>query len=410
VRFINGKPVLRCSSLDQLIECSGSRTAIEAMGQLLELDDSASWEGQWCHFAAAQRFVTMNGAMAPEGGLIGPKIPKDWKPDSFAEWIVDFYHRAVMEETPGDWAMAVEMEILVEFKRFWLSGHIDEAAFSPDATEINFDDLKSGSNIVDAAECNWQVLGYSALLKSEYEVARRIRGRIVQPRVREGEGKRITQVVLDERGIWGDDGERIGTATINTFVGLLEARINEALDNPLVLNSGIKQCRWCPVGEQLQCPALWADFEAMKIELTKEMLARLEAQPNDALLVKYAAGKKLLGPKLEKAWGLLKERLEAINGTLEVDGVKAMLRDWQGAREFTPEGKAAAWTEIAGALDEERAYECMSLSVPQMEKAFAVQLKIPQSSKEKDSGEKQVEHRFGQYMTRKQGKQLTLVV
>lgn len=405
MKFKEGKPVIRCSSLDQLISCPASRTIAALLGEVEE-DDRFSWEGQWCHDKAAQRFILLNGAIPPEGGLPGPRIPAGWQPESFANWIVDYYHRAVMEETPSDWAMEVESEMLVEFDRFWLSGHCDVDAVSPDATMLNFDDLKSGKNVVDAAERNWQVFGYAVLFKRIWETLRRIRGRIIQPRVKEAEGKRITSVIIDERGAWNDEGQLVSEITIDTMVAALERAVNEALDNPMILNLGLKQCRWCPA--DLQCPAQIAERNRMKMELTKEALAAIEATPNDRLLAEWALAKRMLDSKLKKAWDLLKARLEKSGGTIEIDDVKLMLTDWQGAREFPPEKVAEIWEMMVADLGEE-AYGAMSIGIPDLEATYAKVLRLPVESKKKDSGEKQVANRFGDFITRKQGKQLTIV-
>ena len=408
MNFKNGKPVVRVSGLNQLIECPASRTIVAKL-RTQDEDDSASWEGQYCHYQAACRFIDKQGAMAPEGGLLLPNIPADWKPESFAEWLIEFYHRAVAEETPGDWALSVEEEMIYEFPRFWLSGHVDVNAIAPDASALNFDDLKCVVNPVDEAPDNWQVLGYAVLFKVAYgDRLKRIRGRIIQPRIKEEEGKRVSGVVLDERGTWNDAGELVGAATINDIVAGLEAKINAALDNPMLLNDGPKQCRWCPA--DLQCPALREKRKFMKMILTKEALDAIEATPNDQLLAEWALGKKLLGSKLEKAWNLMKERLATVKEVTMPDGTKLMLTDWQGARELLEEHKPAVWEEICNQLDEARAYACLDLSIPTLERKFAEQLGLPIESKKGDSGKRQVEERFGAAITRKAGKQLTIVL
>lgn len=413
MRFINGKPVIRCSSLNQLISCPASRTVTEKLGDVEE-DDRASWEGQWCHYMAARRFIDKNGAMPPEGGLPLPDIPKDWKPvDSFAEWIVDYYHRAVMEDTPGDWAMEVEAEMLYEFTEFWLSGHVDINAVAPDASAVQFDDLKSGMNVVDAADCNWQVLGYAALFKRAYGVAlKRIRGRIIQPRVKEGDdAKRVSSVFIDERGTWNDAGELVSEATINDVVPFIERKINEALANAMELNTGLKQCRWCPASRPGGCPAYEQEIEIMKMTLTKEALAAITANPDITVIARWAIAKKLLDGKLKKAAELLKELLEKRTDPtpLEVDGVKLSLADWRGAREIPDTEKAKVWEQVVNDLDEPRAYAALELSIPELERQYAAQFGLKLESKKNDSGEKQVENRFGQCFTRKTGKQLTIV-
>ncbi len=408
MRFLKGKPVVRCSSLDQLISCPASRTLAAMLG-VQEQDDRASWEGQWCHHQGALRFIK-GGAMAPEGGLIGPKIPVDYKPESFAEWIVDYYHQGVMEETPSDWAMEVEGELLWEFPTFWLSGHCDVYAIAPDASALNFDDLKSGNIVVDAASLNWQVLGYAGLFKLIFDALKRIRGRIIQPRVKEGEeGKRVSSVIIDERGIYNDEGECVAAGVnINNFVALLVLKIEEALDRPMKLKTGLKQCRWCPA--DLQCPCLIAERNLMEMELTKEALELIELEPNDETLARWALARRMLGNKMDKAWDLFKERLAQGEGRFESkDGIVFLLKDWQGKRELSAEGKKAVWESVCADLDEARAFNVMSISIGDLERAYAQQLDIPISSKKKDSGESQVSNRFGQYLSRAQGKQLTIV-
>ena len=417
MRFLNGKPVIRCSSLDQLLSCPGSRLLNAKLGDI-DTDDRASWEGQWCHYQAARRFIEKHGAMppndprfSPDGtvidiGLPAPRIPKDYHPGNFAEWIVDYYHRAVMEETPGDWAMEVECEMLYEFPNFWLSGHCDENAVAPDMSALNFDDLKSGNNLVDAAECNWQVIGYAGLFKTAYPKLRRIRGRIVQPRATEPEAKRITAVIIDERGTWNDAGECVSEATIETFLPLLVARIDEAIRNPMVLDTGIKQCRWCVAGDCLACPALEALKKEMKLELTQAALDAATANPDPDKLARWGVAKKILEPKLKKAWELLKAHAEKNGEFTSADGVKVALKDWKGERSFTDKGET--WEALVNDLAPERALSCMDISVPAVEKAYAAELSLPLESKKGDSGEKQVQNRFAGKITQKTGKQLTI--
>jgi len=377
-----------------------------------EEDDRASWEGQWCHYMSAKRFVEAHGAMAPEPGLPLPRIPKGYEPAGIANWIVDFYHRAVMEETPGDWAMAVEDFLEWEFNKFWLEGHPDVYALDSSALALNFDDLKSGVNIVDPADQNWQVLGYAALFKLTFDSLRRIRGRIIQPRAHEDDGagvKRISAMVIDEKGVF--DGEGFCTMdglTIHNFVERLVQRVDFSLENNMRLKTG-KQCRWCPA--DLQCPCLQAERTKMEMELTKDALDKIEATPNDQTLADWAYAKKLLGPKLEKAWDIFKERLAAAQTGIftDKDGRQFVLRDWKGPRHLSDAAKAEVWATVCEELDEERAFAVMDISINALEKAYAAQLDIPLESKKKDSGQSQVVQKFGKFITRKEGKQLTVV-
>lgn len=413
MRFYKGKPLIRCSQLDQLISCPASAEVLAKLGKVRD-DDRDSWDGQWCHREAATRFVKEHGAVEPEGGIPAPTYPAGWRPEGgLMDWVVDFFEHSVLERIGGDWAMEVEVEMLIEFDGFWLIGHVDVDGIAPDASIVNFEDLKSGTNVVDIAESNWQVLGYAVLFKRRFgAVLKKIRGGIVQPRVREGEGDRVSGVTFDETGTFNDAGERIGNATINTIEAGLEAAILEALKNTRILNSGIKQCRWCD--GCLQCPATRADKDLrMKMILTDDALAQITPEADIEVLAEWAIAKKHLGPKLEKAASLLKAKLEKRPGEnyVTTSGVTLTLVPWNGQRDFTPEGKARAWEQISAELDESLAYSSMSLSLPAMEKAYAKHYSIPIESEDaaKDSGKKRVTERFGRWITRESGKQLSIV-
>lgn len=412
MRIINGKPVIRCSALNQLLSCNGSLTVVDKilrlqLGGKLEVDDERdSWDGNWCHFHSAERFITEFGALPPAGGLPPARVPADYEPSGLSKWVSDFYVRAVMEDTPGDWAMEVEAEMLQEFSTFWLSGHVDVDAVSADATLLQFDDLKRGINPVDPADCNWQVLGYFGLFKLSYPSLKRVRGRIIQPLLSEEIGRRVSAVVIDETGTYDDDG-KISEAAIDAIVPYLDQRISAALKNPRQLDSGPKQCRWCLGAQTLQCPAVIAEREAMKMTLTDEALERIKAEPDLKQLVEWACAKKLLEPRLKKAWEQLKERI-AKTGEVDVDGVRCFLKDTLGPRECTD--VAAAWERIVEKLDAERAYACMDLSFTEAEKQLAQQFDLPVESKKGKSGKGELDALIGDLIKREPGKQLTVVI
>lgn len=414
--FYKGKPVVRCSSLDQLLGCPGSRTvnAVIAAAGGKRLDESESWEGNWCHFTAAQRFIADYGAMPPEGGLPPAKIPANYQPEGFAHWIVDFFVRTVMEATPGDWAMEVEREMLVEFPRFWLSGHVDVDGVNADATELNYDDLKSGKEPVDMAEANWQVLGYGVLFKCDYPQLKKLRGRIIQPCLTEAEGQRVSAVVMNEEGTYDGDGNLVSKCTINNVVPFLESKINAALDAPMELNSGVKQCRWCPAALTLQCPLLKLEAQHMKMTLTTEALEQMKAQPDDSLLAFWVVMRKHLSSKFNNAQKLAKARIEERGGAALVceDG-SVKLIDTMGDREFAdPKAVGGAWEIISENLDPERAYECITIRVGETEKQLAAQFGLSLESKkaDKETGKTKFAALLGNFVTRKPSKELTVVV
>lgn len=383
---INGKPVLRCSGLDQFLSCPGSRTLLEALGSM-RTDDSASHEGNWCHHQGAKKLVEEHGAVPPAGGLPPPEIPDGYNGSDFAKWMVEYYTSRVLQDAGGDRAMEVECELLAEFDRFWLSGHCDSNTVNAEATELSFNDLKTGINKVDLAEANWQCLGYATLFKKQWPTLKKIRGRIIQPRLIENRESDVTI-----------EGEQLENAP--AFLG---AKINAALDAPMKLNAGQKQCRWCDVG--LRCPELRKKLKSKNMEITHELLEKLKTEPNDQVLAEWCVAGKLLLPKLEEAKDLMRERLAIIKELVLADGTRLFLQDKAGRREVV--NKQAAWHKLAGkvrlnettgalefepgALDESEALECVTIKIGEVEKILARKHGLPVYHKKGDSGKLRAE-------------------
>ena len=329
-------------------------------------------------------------------------MPKDYVPSSYAEWMVDFYVHGVMEDTPGDWAMEVESEGLVELPCCYLYGHRDVGAIAPDASAVNLDDLKSGKNAVDIAECNWQVLGYAGLYKGEYGAKlKRVCAKIRQPGNDDETDPRVSSVVIEG-------------AQLENVLPFLNAKIAAALANPMQLNTGLKQCRWCDA--DLQCPAFIAFRKRMQMILTKEQLEAVHLTPDDKLLAEWVIAKRMLESKLKKAAELCKERLTATGQPIVTDEGTVQLVDSLGNREIEKIGPV--WEDLAATLDPEDAYACISLRIGESEKRLAKALskstgtKVPHESKDpkKLSGKGEFTRRFGDFITRKPGKELTIVV
>lgn len=361
--MLKGKPVIRCSSLDHIISCPGSRTLLEALGAV-RADESESWEGSWCHFEAALRLVADHGAIPPEGGLVAPDIPADYQPSSMAKWMVDFYVRQVLDSAGAYKAIEVESELLHEFPRFWLSGHCDSNSVDAECIELDFDDLKTGINPVDPAECNWQIYGYAVLFKLQWPSLRRIRGRIIQPRITEDVGDKVTEMILE-----GD--------TLVAAPSFLEQQINAALDNPMLLRTGIKQCRWCDAW--LKCASLGAlklEIDEMKqLLLTQELLKKMKEQPDDQALAQVVVARKLLNSKFESAVNLMKARLEKVKLITLEDGTRIFLEEKLGTREIVNMEKA--WEVLADILPADVLYSLISMGVEPTEKALAKHFGIP---------------------------------
>jgi hypothetical protein len=234
-------------------------------------------------------------------------------------------------------------------------------------------DLKTGTEIVDEAEQNAQVLGYMVLLKLCYPTLRKITFAICQPRNNPDEGQEhITWATLE-----GD--------ALDRAVTYLEREITVSLDNPNQLNSdGWKQCRYCPAADQ--CPAIAADIEHMKMTLTPEYVANISTEPSVARLLEIELSRKKLSPLFDRAKDALKARVEADGGEIIEDGVRIYVEERNSGREIT-DNKAA--TEALSALPDERFHRTYEFKPTAIEAVLAEHetertgAKVPVESKAK---------------------------
>lgn len=334
------RPRIRCSSLQQLLACPASLRLRAFVGD--SKDSAASLLGSWCHYEGARRLVENHGAVAEDGALVAPAMPTGWEPPRFASWMVDFWLQTVLTYCDVDMALEVEAELSHSFAGFDLTGHVDCVGFKIGANgepeEAVGLDLKTGTEIVDEAEQNAQVLGYMVLLRLCYPTLRKVTFAICQPRNNPDEGQ--------ERNTWATlEGEALDRA-----VSYLEREINASLAAPDQLNSdGWKQCRYCPAADQ--CPAIAADLEDMKMTLTPEHLANISTEPSVKRLLEIELARKKLTPIFERAKDALKERVRAEGGTIIEDGVRIYIEERNSGRKITDNAKA---TELLSDLPDER--------------------------------------------------------
>lgn len=363
------KPIIRCSSLNQLLSCHGSRTlrqiALEKFGALAQLydEDEMSSSGSWTHYHGAIRLITEHKAVGE------PEMPAGQRPlvDKFEQWVEDYYVDTVMSYTHADHAIAVEQRLTMDCGRFILTGQLDCFTINADATEADINDLKTGYTKVDAADSNWQLLGYLVLLLVHYPTLKKVRLRIIQPRNEPEE--RISEVEIDVTP--GLEAELVG-------------RINAALDDEYSLETGPKQCRWCVA--QLICPALKLLRQSMKAKLTKESVAALAAASDYELLGEWVRDSKVLAAPIDSATKLVKAALEKENIILLEDGTELSLKPKNGKR--TVPDPATAKTRL-----EENGIDfmaCISVSVGDVEEQAykkgvlidGERVKLPKSSKD----------------------------
>lgn len=367
-----GAGSLRCSELDRVLSCPGSLTLVPRVAPRAGLEGA---EGTALHFIAHKRMVDELKAIAP-ADFPEPVMPLTIR---FSEWIANHYFNLVQDTVPADWSLQVECALDYQFPRFSLTGHIDCVAISPDGSEAIGFDLKTGYDPVDVAEQNWQIMGYACLLLLNYDGLRKVTFYICQPRNDEDEGnQRVSKVVVEG-------------ALLSAAPATLERHINTTLDQPMQLDSGKKQCRWCPVG--LQCPALQKEQELMKHTLTVEEVERVKASPDDALLGDWIISMRTLRQPTEDAEELIKERLAA-NGYVDAgNGTRITVKTTGGS--YTFPDKAAYYSALSEVCpDAAKRAKALKFSVTETRDLIAEVMQIPKTGKSAVTAQSVFDARF----------------
>lgn len=391
----NGKPVIRCSGLDRLLHCHGSRTLEQRLKDFVDglmdfsdgLDgDAMTWRGNWCHWDSARRLVQDHGAIAVDG-LDAPVLPANWQPTPWDERTSQWYVDNVVELTPPDHAIYVERRFTIEFPRFVLTGQLDTYTVNPDVTEFTIDDDKTGPSEVDHAELNWQLTGYAVLLKKALPTLKKGKLRILQ---KEAENP-ITEVEVDQ---------------LDGLSDYLENAINAALDARLELQTGYKACRLCPCIEF--CPALRKEIEAMKHLLTEEELAALVVTPDRRQLAEVAVrGRAIAGP-IARLLKTLKERVELEGSVVLADGTSVRVIEENGRREVTAPKVAFAFVSQKFG-DDDVAWKTMSMSLGTLEDELVEAGMQRKSVKpEKETAQSWIKKTLGHLIVQKKQKELKI--
>jgi len=364
----SSKPIIRCSELEQLLGCAGSRTLKQHILAQLGPDafarsgDAMTWRGNYCHYRSAKRLIDEFGATCPDG-LEPPVLAADWTPVVWDDRSADWFVESVLGDTADDWSLFVEHRITVEFDRFVLTGQIDCYGISPDGDLFQIDDQKTGPVPVTHAEENWQLAGYATLLKKMF------------PRLRGGDA-RIRQRGVDEEvtSVHVDD--------LDAVVAYLEDSINSALDRALELETGYKQCRFCPA--HLICPALRKEIARMKHLLSSEEVKALKVTPDLMQLGVIARDARAIKGPCERIVDTFKEQLEAAGGSIVLpDGQTAEIVEKPGPRTITnPKVAHALATHKLG--DEDDAWKAMEVSLGELEDQLVKVAGMQRTSKKPD--------------------------
>ncbi len=371
---------IRCSSLDRLFTCHASRVMEERVRSATEdvFGDgdgghAVQWAGSWCHHMAATRLRDEFGAVGTPDPLT---IPASFSPSSYDEWVSDWYVGQCMKIVPSDYAMFIEREIhrdivlrkpaemfvsgkWVTVTTVRLTGHLDFTAISPDLTTAIIADLKRGYEVVDAAECNWQLAGYTALLKTEFPTLSRILLRLLQPAAPD----RITEAAIHNA---------------SDVVALIEAEVNALTEDPFSFSTG-KPCKYCAAVEV--CPVFKKDVKIMRETLTKEQIDALPSVCPTEDLGELAVHCKKLEYPIKRVVEAFKTRVEQEGAVTLKDGTIAEIIEEEGNRQVTD--ARFAHEQLTAKVGENLAWSAIKVGVGAVEDAL-VESGMQRSSKKKE--------------------------
>lgn len=373
------KPVIRCSQLDQLLNCGASRVLRPLVKPRTGFE---GYEGTFAHWMTAMRLIRELGATPPDGGLGNANVPADYKFPKASEWLVRFFFNLLKYSIDPADALMVETPLAYEFERFILSGHIDATAINCEATRSHGFDWKCVHKPVAPASHNVQGLGYIVLKKLAWPTLQQVQFTFAQPRVSEEDGDQRVSTV------------QVEGAVLDRCVTALEEQVNEALDKSDELNSGMTQCAWCDVG--IQCPAIQAELENMKIKLTPEMLAKIRREADDATLGEIIISARTVKKAVEDAETLLHERLDKKPSITAESGV--VITRTTRAGHYTVTDPAAMLAAVRGVLPEERFPNVINYSMTRLKDEIAEALNIPKTGKAPMTSQTVFDAKFRPYL------------
>lgn len=394
---------IRASESDRVFTCHGSLLAAPLVPREHRTDGD---EGAEIHYQIALRAIMELGAIAPDGGLAAPKLPKDYKLPRFSAWIIDWAFERITELIPRDWSLMVEVPLAYRYelpRPVWipleeidggvpedhlvqdgrvlvsyvvLSGHIDIMGISPDGKRSIGIDWKTGMTGADPAEENWQAGTYLGLKKHAWPDLEDCQFWLAQPRIDE-----------EATGIKRMSDTRLVGHALDKMNAVLAEQTNLALEDRYTTDDGPKQCRWCPVAlsnRACLCPSLKQSAQFMKANLTKETLEALKSQPNDGLLGDFVLTGRTLSDPVKKATELLHERID-VQGYVDSASGHRITRKIQKGDISIPD-KTAFRQKVEAVLPErERQDRCVSWSKDALITEIAQARNIHKESKKEAS-------------------------
>lgn len=349
----------RASEIDRRIRCPGSKK-LEKLVTAIE-DKIVTTRGNQLHYAVAKKYVESFGAVS---GQLNPEQPLTHND----HWMIDYCVNSSLPIIEHNHAIIVEDELLADFERFTLSGHIDLYSIDADGKIFKGWDWKTGYKFQVMAELNYQVMAYIVLAKMNYPDLEYAEFRIVQPVATIDEGdERVSLVVVSS--------EEEFQAVIDAFINIIHGILNE--ENKI--QTGEKQCEYC--NAKFACPAINKIKENMKMLLNPEELSKVK-DLTQTELADLAVDAKILSNVMKEITDSIKYRIESGENFETSDGKQWILSQRNGQYKVNdPVGMFMALKDILG---EDDLLQLIDFKITDTKKRIADKLNIPQKSKKED--------------------------
>lgn len=382
-------PRFRCSEIDRLIRCPGSRSLIEKVSEYSDTETSVATVGKAIHQAVAQRFVDEEGADVGYDGI--------GEPIAIAEsdrWMVDYCYRSAIDLIPDDYAVVVEDTMEADMLgRFFLTGHVDLYCVNEAGTIWKGWDWKTGQIMQDSAESNMQALGYLVLAYMSFPDLEYAEFRIVQPRASLGhDDERISTVTLS-----GAELQSAHDYLCNEIIG--------AIQNSDLLRTGVKQCQYCKA--QYQCPAIKKEREAMELRITNKEMDELSNWSSEDF-ADLAAIAKVLHTVCDNVLKEAKQRVIDGEELTTSSGETFSVKSSPGVyKVIDPDTVWEVSTQHLG----DYMPQCFKPSVSEVKNSLAKAYGVPKKSKDasKESAETLFKRLFGDSVEQQQKQTLQLI-
>jgi len=356
------KPIIRVSSIDKLLRCHSSRPLTQ---NIVSVSGKIGNDGSYGHWQTGDILIKQHGAHAGSD-FRKPDFPEGYEFPVKDSWIIDACIRNALSFVPEGWCMIVEDELAWEYPNFILVGHTDLIALCPDIRSCGVKDWKLGMVYQDPAEYNFQALGYTILSGKAWPTLDWWKMSLYQPRAFIGEDmERDSESMI------------VGRKEFDIAEKYLVHKIDQAIEQWYILNTGPKQCRWCEAW--LRCPGIREEMKRMEMLITENDIKNAASEISNDNLGVLLHGAKILDPVIDDVTDEAKLRLSQ-GQAIEADGKRFVYekKRWGSSVVDMPLFVDSIENLVEG--DAEAMREISKITVSDARRAVAKVQKVPQKS------------------------------